>query len=168
MAAGATYEPIATTTGTGSSGTVTFSSISSAYTDLRLIANLQLSSGGVYPYFRVGNGSVDSGNNYGMTVLRGNGSTAGSQRGTSFSTPDFVFPVSTSPNFQLVIMDLMNYRNTTTYKTILLRANEASQGVSAQVCTWRSTSAINTISFIAPSDNWTTASTFTLYGIAAA
>jgi hypothetical protein len=163
----ATYEPIATANGTGSSNTVSFSSISGTYTDLRVVANLQLSTGGVYPYFRVGNGTVDSGNNYGATVLYGNGTSAASLRGSNFSQPDFLYPCPTS-NFQLVTMDFLNYSNTTTYKTIIYRMAESAQGTSAHVVNWRSTSAINIISFIAPSGNWTTGSTFTLYGIASA
>jgi hypothetical protein len=162
-----TYEPIATTTGTGSSGTVTFSSIPSTYTDLRLVANLQQSSSSYYPYFRVGNGSVDSGNNYGSTTVYGSGTGAGSLRGSNFAAPDFTYASPTSPAFQLVTMDFLNYANTSVNKTVIYRANDAGQGLSATVMTWRSTSAINVISFIT-TNNWTTNATFTLYGIKAA
>ena len=40
MPAGATYEPIATASGNGPTATVTFSSISSSYTDLVIVSNV--------------------------------------------------------------------------------------------------------------------------------
>ena len=65
MAAGSTYTPIATTTGTGSSGTITFTSIPSTYTDLRIILNGTETNATLYEFdMRYNN---DSGNNYSLT-----------------------------------------------------------------------------------------------------
>ena len=63
----------------------------------------------------------------------------------------------------------MNYSNTTTFKTILMRANNAALGVDAIVGLWRSTAAINEIKvFPTGGANFETGSTFSLYGIKAA
>jgi hypothetical protein len=63
----------------------------------------------------------------------------------------------------------MNYSNTTTYKTVLLRSNNASAITVATVGLWRSTSAINTIKIYADGAAvFSVGSTFTLYGIKAA
>ena len=69
------------------------------------------------------------------------------------------------------ILQLMNYSNTTTYKTILSRTNAAANGVDATVGLWRSTSAITSIEIgknSGMSGTFQIGSTFTLYGIKAA
>jgi len=82
MAAGATYEPIATTTVSNSStSTVTFSSISGTYTDLIIIGNLGSETTNAFPYLQF-NG--DTGSNYSYTQLYGNGN--GSSAATARSS----------------------------------------------------------------------------------
>jgi hypothetical protein len=88
-----TYEPIATNTLSSAVASVTFSSISSAYTDLVLVVNGTSASAGDFS-LQVGNGSIDTGTNYSMTALYGNGSTATSARS---STTSAVSSTSTSP-----------------------------------------------------------------------
>lgn len=156
-----TYTPLASTTLTAATATVTFSSISSAYTDLVLVVNGTSASAGDFS-LQVGNGSIDTGTNYSMTALYGSGTTATSARSTSstaIGTGGFYTAQGT------IIIQLMNYSNTTTFKTTLNRTNSG-DFVQARVGLWRSTSAINTIKF-GPSDasNFGSGSTFTLYGI---
>jgi hypothetical protein len=63
----------------------------------------------------------------------------------------------------------MNYSNTSTYKTVLYRQNEASNFISAGVSTWRSASAINQITLFGASANSLQIGTqVSLYGIKAA
>jgi len=62
----------------------------------------------------------------------------------------------------------MNYSNTTTYKTGLVRANSAASGTDAIVGLWRSTAAITSIVATHDTAQFATGSTFTLYGIASA
>ena len=164
----ATYEPIATTTIGSATSSYTFTSIPSTYTDLVLITNTKASSGD-YLRFRVGNGSIDSGANYSQTVLSGNGSSAASYRYTSVNQSNLLIAsaVPTS-DYQLSIANFQNYSNTTTYKTIIHRGNNASSSVETGVTLWRSTSAINQIQVLFLSDNIAVGSTFTLYGIKAA
>ena len=59
------------------------------------------------------------------------------------------------------ITHFMNYSNTTTYKTLLTRANNANNGVNAEVNLWRSTAAITSISI----NSLKAGTTFNLYGI---
>lgn len=167
-----TYTPIATTTLGSAATSYTFTSIPTTYTDLVLVFDGVLSSAD-YVWVRVGNGSVDTGSNYSQTYLMGNGSSASSGRSSSqtyFFPQD---PLNTGGNNMVV--NFQNYSNTTTYKSMLLRANTpvtdggATGTTRAQVALWRSTSAINTIQISTyAGQNFNTGSTFTLYGIQAA
>ena len=159
-----TYTPIATTTLGSNQNAVTFSSISGSYTDLIMVINGYNTAGGYY-YLRVGNGSVDTGNNYSRTRLAGDGSTAYSDRQTNTSYVQLSIGTSANGN---TIINLNNYANTSTYKTILSRYNFTTGEAAAVVGLWRSTSAINTVSVIGGGGDWVAGSTFTLYGIKAA
>jgi hypothetical protein len=175
MPAGSTYTPIASTTLTASATEINFTSVSSAYTDLVLVCNLGMSRTGAAFFLRVGNGTIDTGSNYSETELYGTGSAAGSARRTSSTEWNIFSNVgsSTTTGENTFIMQFMNYSNTTTNKTVLGRANNASSssfpGTAAAAFLWRSTSAINTIRVVRNgTDTFNSGSTFTLYGIAAA
>lgn len=157
-----TYEPIATTTLGSGQGLVTFASIPATYTDLRLVYTGTGSA--TIPFALQFNN--DTGSNYSYTLLYGTGSSAASTRGTS-QTEGYVGNVWTDQN--TIIVDIMNYSNTTTYKTQISRANSAGNRVAAWVNLWRSTAAINKIDITATGGgSYQTGSTFTLYGIKAA
>ena len=163
----ATYEPIATATGTGSSGSITFSSIPSTYTDLILVANAASVSGTYNALLRF---NSDSGSNYSRTAITYDGGSVISSRNSNqtyiVATADgIVGPTNPSPK----IIHIMNYSNSTTYKTILDRDVNVSYGITAIVGLWRSTSAITSLEYyILSPGKFTTTSTFTLYGIKAA
>ena len=160
-----TYEPIATTTVSTATNTVTFSSISSSYTDLIIVTNVKSTS--------TENMSMrfnsDTGSNYSRTVLTGNGSSASSDRQTSATSigTDYNGYFDCSNFNQAKIIQIMNYSNSTTYKTCLIRSNRAQSGTDAIVGLWRSSSAITSVTLGANSLNFATGSTFTLYGIKA-
>ena len=167
MAAGATYEPIATFTLTIAVNQYTLSSIPATYTDLILVNNIKGSSASGYPALRF---NSDSGTNYSTTFIYGNGTTATSGRSSNanyaytqwnatFSTTEF--------NFNNIIQ-IQNYSNTTTYKTYLARANNAAVSTDTNVGLWRSTAAISTIDIYSLVGNFAVGTTFTLYGIKAA
>ena len=165
-----TYEPIATTTASGSVSSITFSSIPTTYTDLVIVSDCAVGSGTLYFAYQVGNGSVDTGSNYSYTYLLGSGTAASSGR-VSGDTRIEPFTNTGANNRLNVITSIQNYANTTTYKTTLTRHNSPSdtRGVGASVGLWRSTSAINTIKIISiDNNNFTNTSTFTLYGIKSA
>ena len=157
-----TYTPIATQTLTTSAASVTFSSISGAYTDLVLVANAGQVAGNNGFRFQV---NSDTATNYSYTYMVGNGTSAFSGRGTS-STSGETETLMTTTLTATFILQFMNYSNTTTYKTILARGGDASQKTDATVNLWRSTSAISSITlFPGGGNSFITGSTFTLYGI---
>ena len=167
MAAGSTYTPIASQTLGSAAASITFSSIPSTYTDLVLIYGGAGTAAGQID-LRVGNGSVDAGNNYSTTILYGDGTSAGSLRYSNAAQANIGYTDASQTNN---ITHLMNYANTTTYKTILSRGSQPATSANARVSLWRSTSAINIITIYAGAGSGGTfiaGSTFTLYGIAAA
>ena len=162
----ATYEPIATTTLGSATSSITFSSIPSTYTDLVLITSAILASGGAANLLGQFNG--DTATNYSTTYLAGNGTAASSNRDTSNSV-GWLGRLSSS-NWTSSITNIMNYANTTTYKTSVSRGNDTSGLVIAYVSLWRATpAAINSIVLTNTSAvNFSIGSQFTLYGIKAA
>lgn len=164
MAAGSTYTPIVTTTLGVASGTVTLSSIPSTYTDLILVVSGrgQSNTGWGLKF------NNDTGSNYSSTYLDGNGTSVTSEQ---YSTPGFMRTVWNaywnSSNACNSIVNILNYSNTTTYKSSLWRNNSSTYEESGAGL-WRSTGAINRIDIITSSADFTSGTTFTLYGIAAA
>lgn len=166
MAAGNTYEAIATQTLGSNAGSVTLSSIPATYTDLVLVMNI-IGNAAQQIYFQV-NG--DTASNYSSTLLEGNGTAASSTRASNQGVGYISIVATTSttnPNFNAIV-NFMNYSNTTTYKTVINRANNAAAGVDATVSLWRSTAAINSINISPSTSSFATGSTFSLYGIKAA
>jgi len=165
MAAGNTYVAIATNTLSSAAASVTFSSISGAYTDLVLVTNATLASGGAANLWCRFNG--DGAANYSTTYLAGNGTAASSSRDTS-ATEGWCGRLSSS-NITTSIASFQNYANSTTYKTSVSRGNDTSGLVIAYVSLWRSTAAITSIVLTNSSAvNFNTGSTFSLYGIQSA
>jgi len=169
MAAGATYEPIATQTVSSAVASVTFSSIPSTYTDLIIVGKLVEDTGGNNNARMRFNS--DSGTNYSGTGLVGDGSGASSYRATNTTGIGVSYGNANSGRVPEFILHIMNYANTTTYKAALGRdGSGVSSGgwTDAGVGVWRSTSAISTISFHTTNTNFGVGTMFTLYGIAAA
>jgi hypothetical protein len=164
MAAGITYVPIATTN-LGSASSYAFTSIPQTYTDLILIINDVANTStnqGVYLLY-----NNDSGSNYSRTGLRANGSTASSFYQSN--NPQLALAASGSTNNPKPnIAHIMNYSNTTTYKTTLSKGNDAGNGLDAMVHLWRNTAAITSITIYETTATFSTNATATLYGIAAA
>ena len=166
-----TYEPIATYTVPSAQSSYTFNSIPITYTDLVIVAVPATTSGNDNLGMRVGNGSVDTGTNYSVTVITGNGSAAASDRNTNQTSflCDYYGSTGATLGNNIKTIQIMNYSNTTTNKSILVRANRPDSGTDAIVGLWRSTVAINTITlFGRGGSSFATGTTFTLYGIKAA
>ena len=171
MAAGATYEPIATYTLSSNQNDITFSSIPSTYTDLVIVFNGKSTNAGSSTNGMRCRVNSDTGSNYSQTNLTGNGSSAGTSRDSSityFEAGEIAQTDSTSPS--LNIIHIMNYANTTTFKTILCRVDTSTVLTRAVVALWRSTSAITSVTLSRDfgTNQIKTGSTATLYGIAAA
>jgi hypothetical protein len=165
MAAGSTYEKVATTTLGSAASSVTFSSISGSYTDLILITNPSSATTDQSIYVQF---NADTGTNYSRTVMYGDGSSAASSRDTSYN---YIRMGYNTGGRTANITQIQNYSNATTFKSTLSRSNTypGSAGyVYTSVGLWRNTNAITSILIGASAGNFDSGSTFTLYGIAAA
>jgi hypothetical protein len=164
MPAGPTYSTIETQTASGSSGTITFSSIPSTHTDLVLIFNgSTVSQSGIALRF-----NNDTASNYSITRLLGSGSAATSDRDSSQTSIGLGVSTSTSSGINEIVQ-IFNYANASTFKTVIARWNNASSFVAAIVGLWRKTpEAINRLDLVCSTGNFAAGSTFTLYGITAA
>jgi len=163
-----TYEKIATTTLGSAQADVTFSTISGIYTDLVLTANVQLVSSGQSMLYQF-NG--DTASNYSLTIMKGNGTSATSDRRSNINyqlVAGWDAGLPTSSSFATAIVNIPNYSNTTINKTSVARGSNAAGGdVTATINLWRNTSAITSIKIYSGIGNLNTGSTFTLYGIKA-
>lgn len=170
-ARGGDFDSIATAVGTGSSGTITFSSIPATYKhlQLRVIArNTNVGTGAPGGNIRI-NG--DSGANYSNHILYGNGANALTYTQSSTSTPiiaDIVANGNAANIMSSFIIDILDYASTSKYKTIRCLYGWDLNGsgiVALNSVAWLNTAAVDSISIIAPADNFTTTSSFALYGI---
>lgn len=160
----ATYEPIASATTSSSASTVTFDNIPSTYTDLVVVVAFG-SASNVVADITINN---DTGTNYSLTRLTGNGTTAASARTTNNSSVLFINGVAVPTTATCIVVGhFMSYANTNVFKTILMSTANAASAVAARVHLWRSTSAITKLHF-ATGSTFTDGSTFSLYGIKAA
>lgn len=169
MAAGSTYTPIATTTLGSATSSISFTSISSSYTDLVLVFGYKANTAN-QPTLKLTFNGATSG--YSGTQLTGNGSAAASYRNTSASFISIARVVGTpasSGNTATILINLQNYSNTTTYKTVLARASAADTGTEADVGLWQNTAAITQFDITtATANDFASGTTFNLYGITAA
>ena len=106
MPAGSTYSTIATTTLGSAQSSVTFSSISGSYTDLRLIINTKNTTSTTDTKLQF-NG--DTNQNYAYLQLFGDGSSAASNYATSTTFGQVGY---FSTNWSVSTTDIMNYANT--------------------------------------------------------
>jgi hypothetical protein len=172
MPAGNTYIPLATNTLSSAAASITFSSISGAYTDLVLICNLKSSATPTaYSPTLYFNSDTDK-THYAYSALYGDGSsTVSFQWTTSTATQHGVMAMAVSAsNFNTAVINIQNYANTTTYKPVLTRSSDPANVTYLTMGQWLDTSAINSLSVYAAdgNKNFTSGSTFSLYGIKAA
>jgi hypothetical protein len=160
-----TYVKLASQTLTSITTNITFSNIPQGYTDLVIHVNYKANNGGKYLTMTL-NG--DSATNYSRTELLGNGTSATSQRliNEPYAYLSSVF--APTGEWATFLVNLNNYSNSTTFKTILTRGNNISSGATAVVNLWRSTTPITTILLTALGSGYDVGSTFTIYGIKAA
>ena len=164
--------PIATTTvGAGGSASVSFSSIPQTFThlQLRISARGNFSfSDGLSCYTNI---NSDTGNNYAQHNLRGNGSNVFSASNVSSAVIPFtacVGDTGASNTFGVLIIDILDYTNTSKYKTLRALTGYDRNGagnVQLQSGLWMNTNAITGLSFNTDGGSWLQYSTFQLYGI---
>jgi hypothetical protein len=162
------YESISTVTvGSGGAATVTFSSIPSTYSHLQLRGFLQPASSGT-KYIK-GTFNSDTGTNYSWHELGGNGSVtltgAGATQAFMVVADGFT---NTNSAFGSVVADILDYADTNKYKTLRGLGGCDNNGSGVLYLTsssWRSTSAVNSLSLALDAGNFAQYSSFALYGI---
>ena len=169
------FESIATATGTGSSATITFSSIPNTYKHLQIRCLAKTTATGGYSRGLNINFNSDTATNYASHFLYGDGtSAASSYEGPSIDRIQLFSAVPDSTiNANILgasIIDVIDYANTSKLKTLRAMVGNNANGTSTGVASfasglWLSTNAISTISFVSNSGFFTTNTTFALYGI---
>lgn len=165
-----TYEPIASTTLGSNATSATFSDIATTWTDLVLVVNLRRATTAENPSLTLRFNS-DTGSNYSMTNLLGNGSSASSARASSATMMNLSYhSMPSADSFATYVISIQSYANTNVYKTVLSASGHASHGVQRTVGLWRSTNAITSVTITNDGSptNFTSGSDFSLYGIKAA
>jgi hypothetical protein len=161
-----TYDPIATGTFSGSNY-ITFSSIPSTYTDLRVVISITSVSNANNIWLQF-NGDF-TGTSYSMVCARGTGSAASSQ-GTDGAGENNMRPYNLEiPNGTVgfATFDIFSYAGSTT-KAVLITGSADANGsgnVNLTAARWANTAAITSIRCV--NSNGTNG-TATLYGIKAA
>ena len=164
----ATYEPIATTTLGSAASTITFSTIPATYTDLRLVLVAQGNS--------TTNAAIrfnsDTGSNYSITQLQGDGGGVYSQGTTNQSSIGYVQIPNNggTPNntFGMVTYDIFSYAGSTNKTVLLADAGDmnGSGNINRVVGLWRNTAAITSITITTlGAATYVANTTATLYGI---
>lgn len=160
---------ISTAYGTGSSGTITFSSIPSTYKHLQIRATASKDTAGNIEFGLQFNG--DAGSNYTWHRLTGNGSSVssgwyGGLGGASYV--GYATGTGTSNATASNIIDILDYTNTNKNKTIrsLVGYHTSSDNsIRLNSGIWFSTAAISSLSITYGGYNFTSISRFSLYGV---
>lgn len=167
-----TYTPIATVTVGPLVSSYTFSNLPNTYTDIVILT--------AYANTTTANGlgirfNGDSANNYSFSYMGTNGSTGvfGRFANQSFSYIAYygVTDSTTIGSPAILETHVMSYANTNINKSFIGTNGGVLPGNGPETVTgtWRSTSAINSITILAaPSGNLATGSTITLFGVKSA
>ena len=159
------YASIATTTVGTATSTITFSSIPSTYQHLQLRA-FSNSTTGAPARIRF---NSDSGSNYALHVLQGNGTSAAAGAVTAQSGIDAMISANSSNVFGASVVDILDYNDTNKYTTIrAFDGYETNSNGTVYLYSglWLNTTAISTITLTDSSGgNFNTYSSFALYGI---
>lgn len=163
----ATYDSIATTTLGSAAANITFSSIPSSYTDLRLVMAFRPAAGGTDLRIRF-NGS--SGTDYRSIMLTGNGTTVSAAN----IAPDVQLAVTNGGWFTananyVCELDILSYTSTALPKGMLCKISGDENGAGQQQLSngyFGTTNAISSITlYISGSANLAAGTTAALYGI---
>lgn len=173
---GGSFESIQTFTASGNPADFTFTSIPSTYKHLQ-IRSISKDS------YTTGTASFtqltmlfnsDYGNNYSYHILSGNGTSASASGVANIYNIGSAFGSiygSISSTYSASIVDILDYASTTKYKTIRgFTGADLNSGTTTSVVqlgsgSWRSTSAISSITVQASSSGFVAGTTFALYGI---
>lgn len=167
------FESIASATGTGSSGTITFNNIPSTYQHLQIrwiARNTDTGSGFKETFIRFNNSSTAV---YDYHGLYGDGASVNASAEVSVGGANGMIGWATSENntanrMAVGIIDIHDYASTTKNKTVRAFTGQDLNGSGRVMLIsngWRNTNAITRIDLITQSNNFTTNTQFALYGI---
>jgi len=171
-----TFVPIASATATSSFGRYfVFSGIPQTFQDLRIVLSVRTDHAATTDLFGMFLNSGEGGTINSQTSLNGDGTNATSVREINLFTmirTNIAGNTATSGIFSTVTIDILNYANTSTFKTALARTATDLNGSGNTTVTAtlaRITSAVSTINLgaIGSGTNLIAGSTATLYGIRA-
>ncbi len=165
------YESIATALGTGSSGTITFSTIPSTYKHLQIrYIGRNSATGATLATLRMRVNGYTS--NYPLHRLSGDGATAAAYASTAeVYIQDTMLMATNSAASSIYgagVIDILDYADTNKYKTVRSLTGTDLNG-SGQIIfgsgLYQQTTAISSVTLEANGVNWLTGSHFALYGI---
>jgi hypothetical protein len=161
------YDSIATASGTGSSNTITFSSIPSNYKHLQVRAFSLATSTPDWISLRI-NGDTTTAN-YRMHRIYGTGTSAVSQaiQGGTYTPIELMLGGSTTQP-SVCIMDFIDYSNTnknTTMKALNSWDTNGGGQLTFSSILWQNTAVVNELHFRIYSSNFNSTTRFALYGI---
>lgn len=162
--AGGSYESIATVSvGSGGSSTITFSSIPATYKHLQIRG---IGLGVDYAYFTIKCNS-DTGSNYAIHQLVGDGSSVSAYESSSTSLMYVGQGASSSTYPSATIIDILDYTNTSKYKTFRTLNGYDKNGsgsIHYRSGLWQNTNAITQLDLVCDV-SFAQYTTFALYGI---
>jgi hypothetical protein len=167
------YESIATVTvGSGGSSDITFTSIPSTYKHLQIRIMARSNKTGTTNDYLNMNFNSDTGANYSLHQLLGDGTSASANSGTSQNSI-FVSRIATADAsasmFGGIVIDILDYANTSKYKTSRSLGGTDQNGsgrIYFNSGLWMNTAAISTIVIDAEgASSFVQHSQFALYGI---
>jgi hypothetical protein len=173
---GGSYESIATVSATGSNSTLTFSSIPSTYTHLQIRGIARAASGGETEPFdlRLYFNGLTTGI-YSSHALYGNGTSAAATAAHAGSD-NYIYTHTglagsgmTGTSYNACIIDIQDYASTTKNKTSRYFGGADNNGATGIIALssglFISTAAITSVSINSQYYNFTSGTTFALYGI---
>lgn len=178
LAGNAAYDPAATwliqrVNGTGSATSITFSNIPQTYQHLQiraLVKNTNTVGTGAYSTYLTANGT--GGTSYTAHRLYGDGASVGASASTSAAYTDTYGGVASNNSgrtnmFGAIIIDIHDYTSTTKNKTFrIFTGYDYNGGGTIELTSglFMSTSAVTSLTLQVSASNWTSTSTFALYG----
>jgi hypothetical protein len=164
---GPTYELIATSFGTGSSGVIDFTSIPQNYKHLQIRYTAKNSS--TATQINITMNGITSGV-YARHSLLGNGTSASSTNSTSQTAIRLVESMANSTTANAVnagVIDILDYTSTTKNKTIraLYGMADNLSRVYLSSGLYNQTTAISSVTLTASANNFASLSRFSIYGI---
>jgi hypothetical protein len=162
--------PIASVILSSPTDPINFTNIPQVYQDLLIVTYARGTVASILENLVCYPNGITGTSNASDTSLIGDGSSATSSRYSNAYNTWGVIPSAsaTSGIFGATETHILNYSNTTTYKTFLTRSAADLNGsgkTTLNVSLWRATAAITSLSIYAASANFATGTSINLYGI---